>query len=140
MFFEVEAENTIKRVKTTSAGHEGIDNRKKFIQNFVKHPLQCEPFLSIGRLVYVKKLFEVKSQNLLLFRFSNQNIQVCNYQTNQNLLITEDQLILIQIQNGVEVSRIIEKKDNYAESKSKELIKLYLMFKKINAHIANKKK
>lgn len=65
---------------------------------------------------------------------------MCNYLSNQNLLITEDELILIQIQNGVEVNRIIEKKDNYAESKSKELIKLYLMFKKINAHIANKKK
>jgi hypothetical protein len=39
LFFEVDGENPIKRVKTTSAGHEGVDNRKKFIQNFVKHPL-----------------------------------------------------------------------------------------------------
>jgi hypothetical protein len=40
----------------------------------------------------------------------------------------------------MESNRIVEKKDDYAESKSKDLIKMYLIFKKINAHIANKKK
>lgn len=139
VFFEVEGENPVKKMKTASS-NENLENRKKFIQNFIKHPLDCEPFVSMSRVVYVKKLFEVKSENLLLFRFSNENIQVCNYQTNKNLLITEDELILIEIKNGVELSKIVEKRDNYMESKSKELISLYLMFKKINAHIANKKK
>jgi hypothetical protein len=58
----------------------------------------------------------------------------------QNLLITEEELVLIEIKNGVEVHRVVEKKDNYADSKSKDLIKLYLMYKKINNLIQNKKK
>ncbi len=129
----------MKKMKTASS-NENLENRKKFIQNFIQHPLDCEPFVSMSRVVYVKKLFEVKSENLLLFRFSNENIQVCNYHTNKNLLITEEELILIEIKNGVELSKVVEKRDNYMESKSKELISLYLLFKKINAHIASKKK
>jgi hypothetical protein len=59
VFFEAEGENPVKKVKGTS--NENLENRKKFIQNFIKHPLDCEPFLSMARVVYVKKLFEVKS-------------------------------------------------------------------------------
>ena len=66
----MEGENPVKKVKT-GVSNENLENRKKFIQNFIKHPLDCEPFVSMSRVVYVKKLFEVKSENLLLFRFSN---------------------------------------------------------------------
>lgn len=44
------------------------------------------------------------------------------------------------MKNGVEVGRLVEKRDGYMDSKSKELIGMYLMFKKINAHIAGKNK
>jgi hypothetical protein len=62
LYFEAVGEEELRRVKQESVtNHENIDNRKKFIRPYLDSSLECEPFLNTGRIVYLKKTFEVKS-------------------------------------------------------------------------------
>lgn len=41
-------------------------------------------------LIYLKRVFEVKSDSMVLFKLSNNDIQSYNYDTNTTLLVTND--------------------------------------------------
>jgi hypothetical protein len=75
--------------------NENIENRKKFIKCYSSWPIECEPFINTSRVVYLKKTFEVKSENLIMFKFSNNHIQVRQHDLSKTLLITKDELVLI---------------------------------------------
>lgn len=82
----------------------------------------------------------MKNDNIMLFKFSNNHYQVCLDKSDKTLLITENELVLVTIRDGMEVGRHVENKENYVESKNKDLISLYLKFRKINAQITQMKK
>jgi hypothetical protein len=76
----------------------------------------------------------------MLFKLSNEHVQVNQQGSEKNLLVTDDELVLLTVRDGAEVGRHVEKKENYVDSKNKELISLYLKFKRINAQINGQKK
>ena len=69
--------------------NENISNRKKFLDNFSETKVKCESY-SFNKFVYLKRVFEVKNENLILFKLSNNDIQAFNYETNMSLLVTND--------------------------------------------------
>ena len=74
-----------------------------------------------------------------MFKLSNEHIQACQYKKNLNLLLTNEDILLIEIENGREVSRFMEKKENYAKCSTK-MLELYLSVKKILMNISKAKK
>lgn len=75
-----------------------------------------------------------------MFKFSNNNIQVRQTGFEKDLLVTNDQLVLITLKNGKEVKKLVCNKEKYSDSTDKDLIHLYLKFKKINNQIVGMKK
>ena len=70
-------------------------------------------------MVYVRKA--LKTQQAILFKLSDGSIQ-SNFFNNSNvLLITQDDLVLI----NKEKETVRERKDNYLECKNVELVKSY---------------
>lgn len=89
------------------SNNENIENRKKFIRPYLNNQLECEPFLNTARIVYLKRTFEVKSENIIMFKFSNNSIQVRQLGLNKLLLVTNDELVLVALNNGKEVSCMV---------------------------------
>ena len=75
-----------------------------------------------------------------MFKFSNNTIQVRQNDLNKNLLIGKDELILITLEKGVVTNQIKCSKEGYIDCADKDLIHLYLKFKKISLQINNTKK
>lgn len=92
------------------SNHENIGNRKKFMRPYLESPLECEPFVRTSRIVYLKKTFEVKAEGLMLFKFSNNNYQVFLSGFDKTLLITEQELVLVTLREGMEVGKHSEPK------------------------------
>lgn len=92
----------MKRIRQENvANHENIANRKKFLRGYLENQLECEPFLSTARIVYLKKTFEVKSEGLMLFKLSNGNYQVFQAGVDKTLLITDSELVLVTLKEGM---------------------------------------
>lgn len=72
---------------------------------YLDNPIECEPFVSTSRVIYLKKTFEVKSENIMLFKFSNNHYQVCMDKSDKTLLITENELVLVTVRDGMEAHR-----------------------------------
>lgn len=87
--------------------NESIVNRKKFIKQYKDHPLECQPYISLSRVVFISKIYKVDSESIILFKLSNDHIQAYNYKKNLHLLLTNDDLVLIEIENGREASRCV---------------------------------
>lgn len=139
LYFEAVGENDLKRLKSDSIiNNENIENRKKFIRLFLNHQLECEPFLNTARIVYLKRTFEVKSENVIMFKFSNNSIQVRQTDLDKILLVAGEEIILITLSNGKESNKIVCTKEDYIECLDKDLIHLYLKFKKISSQMARK--
>lgn len=119
--------------------NENIENRKKFIRPYLSYHLECEPFINTSRVVYLKRTFEVKAENILMFKFSNNCIQVMQQGVNKILLVANEELVFVTLNNGKETHKAIYNKDNYLECPDRDLIHLYLKFKKISYQMANKK-
>ena len=41
--------------------NESIVNRKKFIKQYKDHPLECQPYISLSRVVFISKIYKVDS-------------------------------------------------------------------------------
>ena len=95
--------------------------------------------MNTGRVVYLKRTFEIKSEGIIMFKLSNNHIQVRHQDLNKILLITKDQLVLITIEKGREVLQVTYQRENYIDCPDKDLIHLYLKFKKISSQINAKK-
>lgn len=140
IYFEVDQRGMLKKIrKGDEIMNENIVNRKKFIKNYREHPLECQPYISQERVIYITKIYKVQSENIILFKLSNEHIQACQYKKNLNLLLTNEDILLIEIENGREVSRFMEKKENYAKCSTK-MLELYLSVKKILMNISKAKK
>lgn len=74
-----------------------------------------------------------------MFKFSNNSIQVKQMGMNKFLLVTNDELVLISFNNAKETNKLVYTKENYIECPDKDLIHLYLKFKKISAQMSGKK-
>ena len=66
---------------------------------------------------------------------SNGNIQLHPYDTDKHLVICGDSILLVTVGGGRELAKVVEHKDSYHESKNRDLISLYLKYKKINAQM-----
>lgn len=86
--------------RSDEAGNEKLAHRRKFLRKDQYSGLECEPFINKERLVYLIKIFKVESEKIMLFRFSNGTIQAHDYGKNLNLLLTDTDLVLIEIENG----------------------------------------
>jgi len=75
-----------------------------------------------------------------MFKLSNNSIQVRQTGLDKDLLVTNDELVLITLKNGKEVNRFACPKEKYIDSPDKDLVHLYLKFKKINNQMASMKK
>lgn len=75
---------------------------------------------------------------MILFRFSNGTMQAHDYGKNLNLLLTENDIVMVEIDNGREISKIVESKDNYAKCPNK-MVEIYLQVKRIINKINSKK-
>ena len=80
LYYEIQNDGIPKRVKTDIIGlNESISNRVKFIDAMVSQSkIPCYSTIS-KPLIYLKRVFEVKSESLVLFKFSNNDIQSYNY-------------------------------------------------------------
>jgi len=76
----------------------------------------------------------------MMFKFNNNNIQVRQQDLNKILLITKDDLHLVTLDKGNKICEITCTKEDYIECQDKDLIHLYLKFKKISTQISNTKK
>ena len=124
--------------KSDEAGNERLAHRRKFLRKWEYNQLECEPFLNKQRLIYLTKIFKVESERIILFRLSNGTIQAHNYDKNINLLLTENDLIMVEIENGKQISKIVESKENYAKCPNK-MVEIYLQVKRIMNKINSKK-
>ena len=75
-----------------------------------------------------------------MFKFNNNNIQVKQLDLNKILLITKDELHLVTLDKGNKIGEITCSKEDYIGCQDKDLIHLYLKFKKISTQINNTKK
>ena len=71
------------------------------------------------RIIYITKIYKVESENIILFRLSNEHTQAYHYKKNLILILTDEDLLMVEIENGREVSRCLEKKKNYAKCSAK---------------------
>lgn len=67
--------------------NENIVNRKKFIKNYKDHYLECEPYYSSERVLYIAKIYKPKEGDFILFKLSNDTIQAHFYKKRTNLLM-----------------------------------------------------
>lgn len=74
-----------------------------------------------------------------MFKFSNNSIQVKQVGMNKLLLVANDELVLVSLTSANEANKLVYTKDNYIECPDKDLIHLYLKFKKISAQMSGKK-
>ena len=100
-------------------------------------PLECEPYISKSRLIYITNIYKVTKESIILFKLSNGFIQAHHYDTNTNLLLTDDDLLMLELKDGQEVSRHLEKKADYAKCPA-AMVKMYLQVKKIMVKISNR--
>lgn len=60
IYFEVDDKGVLKKIKRgEEIMNENIVNRKKFIKQYKDHPLECEPFTSSSRVVYIVRIYKV---------------------------------------------------------------------------------
>lgn len=88
--------------------------------------------------MFLKRTFIVENEKIILFKFNNNHIQVKQADLPKTLLVTADELVLITLSNGAEVQKYVCPKDKYDECPDKDLIHLYLKFKKISSQLAKK--
>lgn len=54
----MQGDGELKKLKVeTTVNYENIENRKKFMRPYLDNPVECEPYVSISRIVYLKKTF-----------------------------------------------------------------------------------
>ena len=100
------------------------------MKNYQNSALECEPYLSKDRIIFIKNIYKVAQENMILFRLSNGFIQVHEYEKNLHLLIADEDVVMLELEKDHEVSRHVEKKENYAKFPT-GMLKIYLRVKKI---------
>lgn len=133
IYFEIEGELKVLQKKDEVA-NERLNNRKKFLRNYHDTALECEPFISKTRVVYISNIYKVPKENIILFKLSNGFIQAHDYDKNIHLLMTDEDLVMLQLEAGTELTRLVEKKANYAKCPA-PMVKIYLQVKRIMSKI-----
>ena len=123
--------------KKDEVANEKLNNRKKFLRSYQNSPLECEPFISKNRLVYISNIYKVAKENLILFKLSNGLIQAHDYEKDLYLVMTNEDLIMLELKEGQEMSKHVEKKNSYAKCPA-AMIKIYLQVKRIMTKINNR--
>ena len=77
--------------------NENISNRKKYLKYYQDHPLECQPYLSLDRIVYITKIYKLEKNRIILFKLSNDHIQAFRYEKDLYLVITELEVVMIEI-------------------------------------------
>ena len=81
IYFEIDENRVLKRLKKgDEIMNENILNRRKFIKNYKDHFLECEPYYSSERVVYIAKIYKPKEGDFILFKLSNNTIQAHFYE------------------------------------------------------------
>lgn len=137
-YFEIENGELRELKKSDEATNQRLDNRKKFILSYNINRLDCEPYVGKDRLVYLTKIYKIREKNMVMFRLSNGFIQAHDYKKNLHLLTNEISVVLVEIDQGKEVSRISEQAENYMNFPAK-MMSMYLEVRKILNSIKNKK-
>lgn len=124
--------------KTDEATNERLNNRKKFLKSYNVNALECQPYMGKERIVYLTKIYKIDKEGLVMFRLSNGYIQAYDYKNNMNLLTNQINVVLIEILNGKEISRVMEFVENYVNFPQR-MMSFYLKVKKIVNSIKNRK-